>query len=353
MSTARSATITPLRWPQRLGRAALLLLGMSSLVTGIWGGLLRVPIAVPLPVEHANWISFHGPGNPRSDCFPIHTLYSLVTALGLCIIVPCMKSPFPGMDPYLERHWEDVHHRLVQYASDTLQPDLPDDLLARVEERVFVESSGARIRPIAPDVRIVTAYPAPGDSGSSKLREDATALIEPLVFELDELEVTEGYIKILEGNDGKVITVIEFLSPSNKRRGAGQDQYLNKQAELLGSDTSLVEIDLVRSGRRVLALPADQIPTPHRNDYLTCVSPGWNRVRRELYPMPLRQRLPVLPIPLRRHEPPLGLDLQSLIDQAYAAGRYHKLDYRIDLDPPLVSEDAAWAAELLQAAGKR
>jgi hypothetical protein len=264
-----------------------------------------------------------------------------------------MKSPFPGMDPYLERHWEDVHHRLVQYASDTLQPDLPDDLLARVEQRVFVESYGARIRSIAPDVRIVTAYPAPGDSVSSELREDDTALVEPLVFELDELEVTEGYIKIREGNDGKVITVIEFLSPSNKRRGAGQDQYLQKQAELLASETSLVEIDLVRFGQRVLALPADQIPIEHRHAYLACVSPGWNRLRRELYPMPLRQRLPLLPIPLRRQEPPLRLDLQSLIDQAYASGRYHKLDYRIDLDPPLLPEDALWATDLLQAAGKR
>lgn len=39
--------------------------------------------------------------------------------------------------------------------------------------------------------------------------------------------------------------------------------------------------------------------------------------------------------------------------QAYAAGRYHKLDYRIDLDPPFLTEDAAWAMDLLQAAGKR
>jgi hypothetical protein len=264
-----------------------------------------------------------------------------------------MKSPFPGMDPYLEGHWEDVHGRLIVYACDTLQPYLPDDLLARIEERVFVESDGARIRPIAPDVRIVTAYPTPEEPHPSALREGAIARIEPLVFELNELEVTEGYIEIREGNDGKVITLIEFLSPSNKRRGAGQDQYLQKQAEVLGSDTSLVEIDLVRSGQRVLALPADQIPVPHRNDYLVCLSPGWNRRRRELYPMPLRQRLPVLPIPLRRHEPPLSLDLQALIDQAYATGRYHKLDYRVDLDPPLLTEDAAWAADLLQATGKR
>ena len=74
------------------------------------------------------------------------TLHSLVTPLGHSITVSRMKSPFPGMDPYLERDWEDVHGRLIVYAGDTLQPHLPDDLLVRVEQRVFVESDAARIR---------------------------------------------------------------------------------------------------------------------------------------------------------------------------------------------------------------
>jgi hypothetical protein len=115
-------------------------------------------------------------------------------------------------------------------------------------------------------------------------------------LELDEVAIREGYIEIREADAGKVIAVLEFLSPSNKRRGAGQELYLAKQTEVLGSEASLVEIDLVRAGQRVLALPSDDIPFEHRQDYLACVSPGWRRRRRELYPMPLRQRLPLLPI---------------------------------------------------------
>ena len=69
-------------------------------------------------------------------------------------------------------------------------------------------------------MRIVAAYPAPEGPQASALREGAGALVEPLVFELDELEVTEGYLEIRQSNDGKVITVLEFLSPSNKRRDA-------------------------------------------------------------------------------------------------------------------------------------
>jgi len=49
-----------------------------------------------------------------------------------------MPSPFPGMDPYLEAHWRDVHARLTVYAAETLQSVLPPGLKARVEERVVV-----------------------------------------------------------------------------------------------------------------------------------------------------------------------------------------------------------------------
>jgi hypothetical protein len=58
-----------------------------------------------------------------------------------------MASPFPGMDPYLEQHWGDVHQSLIIYAGDHLQKLLPKDLRARVEERVFVESAQDTRRP--------------------------------------------------------------------------------------------------------------------------------------------------------------------------------------------------------------
>src|SRR5436190_2704652 len=66
---------------------------------------------------------------------------------------PIMPSPFPGMDPYLEQHWGDVHTRMVTYASDALRPFLPRDLRARVEERLVV-SAADHTRPIYPDVRV-------------------------------------------------------------------------------------------------------------------------------------------------------------------------------------------------------
>jgi len=253
------------------------------------------------------------------------------------------------MDPYLERHWGDVHHRLIQYSCDALQPQLPADLRARVEERVYVQSEPERVRQMIPDVSVSRVYPPPS-VGPSRLREGDLAVAEPLVFEVHCPSVTEGYIAIRERSGGTVITVIEFLSPANKIAGAGRDKYLDKQVEVLRSHASLVEFDLVRTGRRTLALPHFEIPLRHRNDYLACVSPGWKRQRRELYVMPLRQRLPTLPIPLRPADPPVRLELQALVDQVYASGRYDDLDYQAELEPPLTPEDAAWATDLIAAA---
>ena len=278
--------------------------------------------------------------------------HALVTRRSCAAMLSVMKSPFPGMDPYLETRWEDMHQRLAVYACDLLQPRLPEDLWARVEERVFVETDAGPKRQFVPDTLVSQVYPLPKPH-AVELKEAGLAIAEPVVFDLQELEITEAYVTITDRQGGGVVTVIEFLSPTNKTGGAGQAKYLAKQAEVLRSDASLVEIDLVRCGRRVLALPHCEIPVHYRGDYLTCISPGWKRNRRELYPMPLRQRLPILPLPLRPQESRMNLDLQALVDQAYAMGRYDRLDYGTELDPPLSAEDTAWAEGLLKAAGKR
>lgn len=126
-----------------------------------------------------------------------------------------------------------------------------------------------------------------------------------------------------------------------------------KQQQVLRSDASLVEIDLVRSGQRVLALPNQHIGERYRTDYLACISPGWKHSRREVYRMPFRERLPLLPIPLRQHEHALPLDLQLLVERAYEAGRYEIINYSAEPGPPLSAEDDAWAAELLKRTGRR
>ena len=65
-----------------------------------------------------------------------------------------MKSPFPGMDPYLEWHWGDVHTSLTTYARDQLASQLPSDLRVRVEEYVGVDEEDGPGVAFRPEVRV-------------------------------------------------------------------------------------------------------------------------------------------------------------------------------------------------------
>jgi Protein of unknown function (DUF4058) len=262
-----------------------------------------------------------------------------------------VRSPFPGLDPYLEARWTDVHEGLIVYGRDALHASLPHDLRARVEQRVFVEAGSAPARTFVPDVEI-GAYP-PSRYEAYYLREGSgTAIAEPLLTLPEDEPSTEGYIEIRERNGGKVITVIEFLSPANKQ-GEGRRLYLQKQHEILGSDTNLVEIDLVRSGAHRIAFPEPLVPAAHRRDALAYVRCAWSSSARQLFAFPLRQRLPSIPVPLRKSDPPVSLDLQELLDQCYRNGRYDDIDYSRPPEPPLPPSDEAWADALLRASGKR
>ncbi len=257
-----------------------------------------------------------------------------------------MKSPFPGMDPYLEQYWRDVHAGLVIYARDQIQPALPGTLRARVEERVYVESETRIERSLSPDVRVVQRKRKTAGRGSAQA---ASVIAEPLLISMEDEPVSESYLEIIDVSSGnRVVTVIEFLSPSNKTPGEGQDLYLKNQKEIRASTTSLVEIDLTRQGRRVLLLPPERIPPPHRTTYQVCVRRGYRPSPVEIYDLPLRQRLPVIGVPLRERERDVPLDLQELVDGCYRNGGYDDLDYKVDPVPPLEPSDAAWADHLLR-----
>jgi Protein of unknown function (DUF4058) len=264
-----------------------------------------------------------------------------------------MPSPFPGMDPYLEQFWGDVHHTLITYARSALQKTLPSDLVARVDERVFLEHSEGESRNIIPDVRIVER----SDTRRPRLSTgNGIAVAEPFLVHLDESEPErQGFIEIIDIKSGrKVVTVIEVLSPSNKAPGPGRDLYVKKQEELKAGRVSLVEIDLLRGGKHVLTAPFDRLPEGHRTPYAVCVRRGWRPSPIEFYRVALRDRLPAIAIPLRQSDTDVALDLQALIDQAYEDGRYgDDIDYREDADPPLAPDDARWADALLREQGRR
>ncbi len=266
-----------------------------------------------------------------------------------------MASPFPGMDPYLEAHWGDVHSALVIYSRDAVQARLPRDLRARVEERVYVDRHPAPERTVVPDVRVIERATTPPDIGGGGTAVLQVTIDEPLVFTVEQEEaVTETFIEIREsGGSGRLITVIEVLSPANKRPGPGRSLYLRKQAELLQGGVNLVEIDLLRGGERVQQFKEDNIPQEHRTPYVVTVRRGIDPLQVEWYRAPLRSRLPVIGVPLRETDPDVPLNLQALIAQCYQGGAYDDIDYRQEPDPPLNEEDTKWAAALLKETKRR
>jgi hypothetical protein len=215
------------------------------------------------------------------------------------------KNPFPGMNPYLEGRG-DVHTRLASYAADMLQAVLPADLRARIDERVFIETFEER-RTIRPDVYVFEERPSsvPAQSTSS-----GVAMAEPIMLPIHAVEVTEHYVRIIDArSDGRVITMIEFISTTNKREGPGRKLYLQKQQEAMEAGVNLVE-----QGEPVSIATSDLVPPTRRAPYHVSIWRGEAPDRVAYYPMPLRQRLLVIPIPLRPTDADVTLDLQQLID---------------------------------------
>ena len=160
-----------------------------------------------------------------------------------------MAMIFPGMDPYLEdpQVWPGIHTRFIVYLADYLQARLPARYVAGVNERVYLEGPD---RNVIPDSWIRRH---PTDSGGSVAVAEADA---PDIIEVQPLEVHESYVEILDLQSGQqLVTAIEVLSPTNKYRGPGRVSYLAKQRQVLRSRTHLVEIDLLRRGPHVLAVP--------------------------------------------------------------------------------------------------
>lgn len=259
-----------------------------------------------------------------------------------------MPSPFPGMDPYLERpaRWHPFHTFLVAEIARELEPLLPDRYYVSIEERTYliVPDDPEAVR--LPDVTVLSReVPAQGVQGNVAVLPPAVEVVVPAPDML-----RERYLEIRDlEQDERAITVIEVLSPSNKKPGDGRDDYVRKRAEVLSSLTSLVEIDLLRSGPRMAALGA-----PAGFHYSILVCRASTRPNSVLYPFTVRDPIPAFPVPLLPGDPEPELALGPVLDHIYDRGRYRmRTDYSRPAVPPLEPADEAWADALLREKGLR
>ena len=262
-----------------------------------------------------------------------------------------MPSVFPGMDPFIEmQEWSDFHARYMTVLSELLTPQVRPRYVVRVERRVYLEHPWDEPDQRIPDVAILERQGMSKSSlGTALLGEATTAIaaVECLLPDAAE-EHHEYYLVLRDRETLRIVTLIELLSPTNKRAGSeGREQYLDKREEILQSRTNLVELDLLRGGRR---LPMQTELPP--GDYYALVRCGWRRRRAAVYAWTLQQKMPPIPVPLQKDEPEPTLDLQAALDLSYDRAAYQdSLDYSQALKPTACAEHVDWMKGLLSANG--
>jgi hypothetical protein len=265
-----------------------------------------------------------------------------------------MPSPFPGMDPYLENPeiFPDFHDSVITYLREAVQARLPAPYFAALGRRVWIEVSR---RSVGPDVQIQRARtgmssPRPVVPSASAVATQPIAL--PVKVRVTHDEFREPFVEIfVRGDEGKrLVTSIEVLSLSNKTPGEqGRELYVRKQKEILSSKVNLVEIDLLRAGQHISAVPIDAaLRDCGAFDYHVSVHCFEDPETFFVYPIRLEDRLPSVAIPLLPGDSPVTIDLQSVFNRCYDAGPYaREIDYGVDaVIPALRADQAAWATEI-------
>jgi hypothetical protein len=268
------------------------------------------------------------------------------------------------MDPYLEAPdiWPDLHDALAGEIRAALNQSLPAPYYARLEARPEVgiaEDEGRRR--IIPDVAVLR-HPrqVTGDPGVAVLDAPRTTLSNSVLVEMVDEPLRHAFVEIRDPSRGHhLVTLIEIVSPNCKRPGADREAYFRKQREVLDSDASLIEIDLLRAGARPLASAQIEVgllglrPPP---DYLVQVHRAWTRTvpgTVEVFSVVLAGSLPNISVPLRQGQAEVLLDLQYVFNRAYDGGPYRRgaVDYTQPPRPPLPAELVEWGRERVRAAG--
>src|SRR5215469_12863457 len=222
-----------------------------------------------------------------------------------------MPSPFPGMDPYLEDDglWPVFHHQLVSCLYQILLPGLVDRYRARVSQRHYTTEQ---------------------------------ALFTSVVRE----EHHEDYIEIRQRHDGRLVTLLEVVSPANKTTTAGRSAYLDRRREGRNANANLVELDLVLQGQPTLEYSRDGLPDW---DYAVTVTRSTQPERYEIYTATLQKRLPRFRLPLAADDRDMVLDLQAAFTRCYDQGGFaRRIDYRREPPVPLAEEKSRWIDEMLK-----
>jgi hypothetical protein len=262
-----------------------------------------------------------------------------------------MPSPFPGMDPYLEQptFWSSFHSRLIVALADALAPQLRPRYYVEVETRTYTDTpDGGELLVGIPDAVVLAGRPTPAASEPRGVTRGGTIAVQPPPQQVTlpvPTEIKERYLEVREIGSDAVITVVEVLSPKNKRLGQGRTLYENKRQQILGSGSHLVEIDLLRGDAPLPMQGVVQLAHYH-----ILVSRSEQRPQADLYTVTVRDRLPSFPLPLKGADEVVLVDLSAIVQGVYDRASYDlRIDYTQPPPPPAFTEaDQAWMRDWLQ-----
>jgi len=215
------------------------------------------------------------------------------------------------MDPYLEedKRWPAFQPLLVHALYQMLLPGLLDRYRARIGERQYSSEQ---------------------------------ALFTSIMRE----EHKESFIELRQRSDGRLITLIELISPANKITTEGRRVYLERRAEVKKMSAHLVEIDLVLQGPTLIEYAKEAAPPW---DYAAVVTRWTHPDRCEIYSATLPKRLPRFRVPLASDDRDTVLDLQAAVARAYEQGDFRKaIDYARDPATNLSDENRLWLNDRLK-----
>ena len=256
-----------------------------------------------------------------------------------------MKSPFPGMDPYLEHPslCPDVHNRLITALADDLSERVAPRYYVGLERRTYLLKADDLVLIGRPDIAVAATTGA-----SVVASQPATTSVTVLEVDVPmQDEVSENSLEIHEVKTGKLVTILALLSPVNKLNKQGREEYERKRGYVFRSWTNLVEIDLLRAGD-----PMPVVGAQVQSDYRILVSRGIQRPRAALIAFTLRQPIPAFTLPLLPDDDEPEVALNRILHALYQRARFDlRLDYTQPPIPPLAEADATWARELIAARG--
>ncbi len=259
-----------------------------------------------------------------------------------------MPSPFPGMNPYLETPtlWSQVHTHLIVAIADYMNPLLRPKYRMSMEQRVYTDTNNDDNLELVgiPDNVVFSPSSTPTKTPSNVAV--APPKVKPLTISLPQPQtVKEWYLKVKNVETQEVVTVIEILSPKNKKLGEGRTKYLKKREQILMSLTHLIEIDLLRKGEIMPMNIDDTI----KSDYRIIISRGDRRPQAELYAFNLVQEIPSIPLPLKSEDQEPLIPLQDLVHSLYERGSYDlAINYPKQTLDNLSENEQNWINNLLQ-----